>query len=496
MTKDKFSGRWGFVFATLGMAIGAGNLWRFPRLAGQYGGSFILLWLLFLLIWSIPILLCEFAIGKRFRKSVISSFGLFAGKKYVWMGVFITLCTLGITFYYSTVTAWGLRYIGFFFTTIFQDSQGVWESGFFENYWKGVSNYSLATILAQVVSIVLACFILYRGIQKGLEKANRILIPFLFIMLIIIAISSLTRENGMEGLKYMFAVDLSHFQNPKVWIEALSQSAWSTGAGWGLMITLSSYTRKNEDVTLNTFIGGFGNNFASILAGVAILPSVFALSENSSMAIEYLGKGNQGLTFNIIPMLFLSIKGGSFLGLTFFLAFFVAAFSSLLALTELMLKTLMDLGFNRHRAALTTAGACILFGFPSAYSLDFFSNQDWVWGIGLVVSGLFIVFAVVKEGAISFKMKWIDPGSDFKLNNLFFKIALLLNIPSAIILIYWWLSRGYSQHPWFDRNNNWNLFDVYSNATVITQWGILILAGLLLNNVIYRVFVSNKYSDS
>ena len=122
MSKEQFSNRWGIVLAALGMAIGAGNLWRFPRLAGQYGGSFILLWILFLFIWSIPLLLSEFAIGKKFKKGVIGSFALFAGKKYTWMGFFITVCTLGIAFYYSIVTAWSFRYLTFSVKNIFSEA--------------------------------------------------------------------------------------------------------------------------------------------------------------------------------------------------------------------------------------------------------------------------------------------------------------------------------------------------------------------------------------
>ena len=101
MNNESFSSRWGIILASLGMAIGAGNIWRFPRLAGQYGGTFIILWIVFLLVWSIPILLAEFSIGKKYKQGVIGSFSRFAGKKYSWMGFFITFCTLGIAFYYS-----------------------------------------------------------------------------------------------------------------------------------------------------------------------------------------------------------------------------------------------------------------------------------------------------------------------------------------------------------------------------------------------------------
>jgi NSS family neurotransmitter:Na+ symporter len=291
--KEVFSNRWGIILASLGMAIGAGNLWRFPRLAGQYGGSFILLWILFLFIWSIPLLLSEFAIGKKFKKGVIGSFANMAGRRYTFLGFFITLCTLGIAFYYSVVTAWALRYLGFSVGSAFDWIVGEAslkdriqaQPEYLNNFWAGISNSSWVTVVVFAMVILLAVFVLARGVNKGLEKANKVLIPSLFILLVIIVVVVLNMDNGVAGLEYMFAIDWSNFGNATIWIEAISQSAWSTGAGWGLMMTISSYSRHEEDVTLNTFIGAFGNNTASLLASMAILPAVFALSPSHQEAV-------------------------------------------------------------------------------------------------------------------------------------------------------------------------------------------------------------------
>ena len=495
-SNEKFSSRWGLILAALGMAIGAGNLWRFPRLAGQYGGTFLLLWFIFLLVWSIPILLAEFSIGKRYKKGVIGSFAGIAGEKFAWMGFFIALCTLFITFYYSVVTAWGLRYLGLSFTDLFARLGGgqtlaekIHSNPEYLNvFWDHLSNKNWLTILLHGVSVVIGCAFLIRGIQKGLELANKILIPTLFTLLILIGGIALTMGNGVLGLEYMFAIKPELFANPTIWIEALSQSAWSTGAGWGLIMTISSYSRDKEDVTLNTFIGGFGNNTASLVAGLAILPSVFALATSESEAISYLQSGNQALTFSIIPKLFAEIPGGAFLSVIFFAAFFLAAFSSLLAMIELFMKILGDLGFNRQGAAVRAAIFCIVFGLPSAWSLEVFNNQDWVWGIGLIISGLFIIFAVLKHGAKKFKKEFIDADSDFKVNDHYFVIAMVVNSILALVLIWWWMSQGYAEYPWFDENGNWNLIDTYSNATIVTQWLVVIVVGIILNKYLYRIF--------
>jgi NSS family neurotransmitter:Na+ symporter len=493
MIKDQFSSRWGIVLASLGMAIGAGNLWRFPRLAGQYGGSFILLWILFLFIWSIPLLLSEFSIGKKYKNGVIGSFAHFAGKKYTWMGFFITVCTLGIAFYYSIVTAWAFRYLTFSTKSIFSEvslkDQLNSNPEYLNLFWASISNGDWTTVVVYIVVIFIGAIILIRGVKNGLEKANKFLIPSLFVLLLIIVFVSLNMEGGVRGLEYMFAIDPSHFGNATIWIEALSQSAWSTGAGWGLLMTISAFSRDNEDVTLNTFIGAFGNNTASLLAGIAILPAVFALSASDADAIAYLQSGNQALTFTIIPMLFANVPAGDFLSVLFFLALFVAAFSSLLPMIELFLKNVADLDLPRKPTLVIVIICFVVFGFPSAMSLDFFSNQDWVWGIGLILSGFFILIGMAKNGPVKFKEENIDIGSDMIFSSTFFKLAIYGNIGLAVVLIWWWMSQGYSSNPWFDEDGNWNVFDVYSNATILTQWGLVILLGIILNKYLHKKFV-------
>jgi NSS family neurotransmitter:Na+ symporter len=492
MSKEQFSSRWGIVLAALGMAIGAGNLWRFPRLAGQYGGSFILLWILFLFIWSIPLLLSEFAIGKKYKSGVIGSFAKFAGKKYTWMGFFITICTLGIAFYYSIVTAWSFRYLTFSLNNVFKEAT-LKESlqnnpDYLTNFWNGISNGDWITVIVYICVIFLAVLILKRGIKKGFEKANKLLIPSLFILLVVIVIVSLNMKGGKRGLEYMFAIDWSLFSDATIWIEALSQSAWSTGAGWGLMMTISAFSRDNEDVTLNTFIGAFGNNTASLLSGMAILPAVFALAASEAEAISFLQSGNQALTFTIIPMLFANVPGGDYLSVLFFLALFVAAFSSLLPMIELFLQNVADLNISKNKTLLVVIACFVAFGFPSAWSLDFFSNQDWVWGVGLIVNGLFILIGVGMDNPVKFKSSNIDVGSDMTIPTRFFKFAIYTNIVMGFFLIYWWLSQDYSAN-WFNEDGQWDFFGVYSNASTITQWGAVIVVGLLSNSYLYRKFV-------
>lgn len=487
--KEQFSSRWGIILASLGMAIGAGNIWRFPRLAGQYGGTFIILWLVFLIVWSIPILLTEFSMGKKFKKGVIGAFTDLAGPSYSWMGFFIAVCTLCITFYYSVVVGWALRYLSFSTQNAITEATGGQslqstinaDPDYLNNYWTQISSHDILSIILHILAVGLAISLLIRGINKGWEMANKILIPTLFGLLLVTSIYALNLDGALKGLEYMFEIRPELFSDPKVWLEALSQSAWSTGAGWGLIITISSYTRSKEDVTLNTFIGGFGNNTASLIAGMTVLPAVFGLAASPEQAVQHLQAGNQGLTFQIIPALFSQIDGGQIIASIFFLALFVAALSSLLPMIELLVKMITDLGIIRHKATLQAGLICIVLGLPSAYSLDFFNNQDWVWGIGLVISGLFIIFGAFKYGINKVKTELIDADSDIIVPRLYYVISMGLNLVLGVVIILWWMTRGYSE-------NNYDIFDVYSNATIIFQWGLILIIGLLLNRKIAQLF--------
>ena len=496
--KEEFSNRWGIILAALGMAIGAGNLWRFPRIAGEHGGTFIILWMFFLVIWSIPLLMAELAIGKYYRKGTLGALGSLAGKKFNWMGTFVTLVTVGIAFYYSVVTGWSLRY--FLLNTqnlvnsIFGDGSlnekfADPSVNFMDNFWAGLSNASWEAVVCYMLTITVAIWVLGKGIKKGLEKTNKILIPTLFGLLIVVAIFAIQMPGGVEGLEYLFTIDVDKFSDPIIWIEAITDSAWSTGAGWGLMITIGAFSRQKEDVTLNTFLGAFGNNAAALLAAMAILPAVFAMAATPNEAIDFLHGGNTALVFTILPQLFAQMPGGAFLSWIFFGAFAMAAFSSILPMMQLIIKNLTDYEIPKKKAAIIAGASCFVVGFPSAWSLAIFENQDWVWGVGLLVSGIFIAFLILKYGPMKFKRDFIDENSDFKVSKYYFASMITFIFFAGIFLTYWWMDQGYSEYPWFDAEGNWNFFDRYSNASIVTQWAIALLIAVVFNGWFYKKFV-------
>ncbi|RMF66083.1 MAG: sodium-dependent transporter [Calditrichaeota bacterium] len=458
------------------MAVGTGNIWRFPRIAAQNGGgAFLIPWLIFLFLWSIPLLIIEFAMGKATRYGTIGAFGKLLGKKYTWMGAFVGFCTMAIMFYYSVVMGWCVKY---FLAAVVGDGHLVNSEAFWHSFTAGYQ-----PVVFHFVAMAIGAFVIYKGVVHGIEKANKILIPLLFFLLVLAAIRAVTLPGALVGLNYFFKPELSQLLNYRTWLEALSQSAWSTGAGWGLILTYAVYMKKREDIVLNSFIAGLGNNSASLLAGMAVLPTIFAILPYEK-AMEAVGAGNTGLTFVWIPRLFEQMPlGGFFMGI-FFLALTSAALSSLIAMIELATRIFMDAGLNRHRAILFVAGFGFLLGLPSALSLDFFNNQDWTWGLGLIISGMFFTFAAIKYGVERMRTQLVNTeGNDWDAGKWFNLIVTFLIPVEFIVLLTWWSWQAVTS---YDPEGWWNPFRTFSLGTCLFQWGVAIVAFLLLNNRLFQ----------
>ena len=469
---ELFSSRWALIFAALGMAIGTGNIWRFPRIVAQNGGgSFLIPWMLFLFLWSIPLLIIEFSIGKHTRHGTVGAFGRFLGKQYTWMGAFVGFCTMAIMFYYSVVMGWCVRY---FFAALFSDrgldaSEQFWTS-FTTGYWP---------VVFHLLSMLLGSYVIYRGVVRGIERANKVLIPTLFGLLIVAAIRAVTLPGATQGLNFLFTPDIDYLFNYRTWLEALSQSAWSTGAGWGLILTYAVYMKKREDVVLNSFIAGLGNNTASLIAAMVILPTVFAILPYDQ-AMQAVSSGNTGLTFIWIPKLFENMPLGGFFMAVFFLALTTAALSSLIAMIELATRIFMDAGLTRGKAIAFVATFGFVLGLPSARSMSFFDNQDWAWGLGLMVSGMFFTFAAIKFGVDRFRRELVnDEGVDIKAGNWFNIIVGILIPLEFVVLLSWWFYQAVTS---FDPEGWWNPFRPFSLGTCLFQWGMAIVVFLGMNN--------------
>jgi NSS family neurotransmitter:Na+ symporter len=461
---ETFSSRWGLILAGLGMAVGTGNMWRFPRIAAQNGGAaFLIPWIIFLFVWSIPLLIAEFSIGRGTRRGVVGAFSSMTNGRFAWMGGFVAVVTVMILFYYSVVTGWTLRY---FLAAALGQLRGVAPGAYWDTAHSGWQ-----AGLFHVGAALAGAWIIQRGVVKGIEAANRVLVPALFVLLIVAAVRSLLLPGSAQGLEYMFDPDLSRLTSYRTWLEALTQSAWSTGAGWGLILTYGIYLKRSDDVALNSTTIGFGDNSASLLAGLAVLPAVFAILSLTD-AQTALQSGNEGLMFIWIPQLFDRMPGGIFLLPFFFLALCFAALSSLIAMIELATRILMDGGMARPRAVRTVTAAVIVLGLPSAVNLTIFQNQDWVWGVGLMISGLFISLLVTMYGSRKFREEFVNVTPGGVRVGLAFEFTLKYVIPALFVLMFgWWM---YQAATVYDPDGWWNpdpINHTYSVGTCVVQWG-------------------------
>ncbi len=405
---DEFSGRLGLIFATIGAAIGTGNIWRFPRMVGANGGgSFLVPWLIFLFLWSIPLIIAEFALGKRSRVGTVGTFRIFAGRRFAWMGLWTAWISTAIGFYYAVVTGWCINY--------FQSAirGGLSNEVDTIEVWNNFLQSPEQVIFFQALAVMITMAAIWKG-AKAIEKANVTLMVSLFVLLFSALFLSFVmdiRDGTLDGFVYMFSIQPEYLLEPETWINGLSQSAWSCSAGMGMAITYSVYMRKDEDTTLNAATMCLANNSISIIAGLTVMMAVFAVVDDPLSAVS---GGSSAITFLVLPEVFAQAPGGPIVQLLmvtiFFLALSFAALTSMISTVELCVRNFVDHGYERSQSVALTSVAIFLFGLPSAalwIKIDastgvafpqFLEVQDHIWGYGLMFSGLFIAYSIWKYG--------------------------------------------------------------------------------------------------
>ena len=407
-SSDEFSGRLGLIFATIGAAIGTGNIWRFPRMVGANGGgSFLVPWLIFLFLWSVPLIIAEFALGKRSRTGTVGTFRIFAGNRFAWMGLWTAWISTAIGFYYAVVTGWCINY----FQTAIRGGLGSEVDTV--QVWNDFLQDPTQVIFFQSLSVLITMAAIWKG-AKAIEKVNVTLMVSLFILLFAALFLSFVMDlddGTLDGFVYMFSIQPEYLTQPETWINGLSQSAWSCSAGMGMAITYSVYMRKDEDTTLNAATMCLANNSISIIAGLTVMMAVFSVSDDPLGAVS---GGSSAITFLVLPEVFAQAPGGPIVQLLmvtmFFLALSFAALTSMISSVELCVRNFVDHGIERQKAVGFTTLAIFLFGLPSAALWilvdpdtgvafpQFLEVQDHIWGYGLMFSGLFIAYSIWKYG--------------------------------------------------------------------------------------------------
>lgn len=480
-----FASRWGLIFSLMGASIGTGNIWRFPRMAAlNGGGSFVLAWTIMLFAVSIPVIIAEMVMGRSTRHGCPGAFKDFIGEKYTWMGAFLALTTIGITSYYTVIMAWTARYFFLSFSGAFTgDTNALFNM---------VSSHDMGTVGFFIASLAITAFIVGKKISSGCEAVCKFMIPALFVLLVICAVRALTLPGAMKGVEFYVSLDKAYLLNSKTWLNALTQSAWSVGPGWGLVITYGVYTKARSDVALNEFMQGLGDNSAALLAGFVVLPALFAFAPSVDAAKEICASGNTGLTFISLANLFPQMPGGIFIGALFFIALYFAALTSNLVMFLTGVVPLVDAGISRKKATWIIFIVCLLWGLPSAWNIHFLNNQDWVFGMTLLIGTLFTCFAMIKFGTKKVREKYINITENDLNVGPWWDICIKYISPIGITIMFiWWTIQSIQWYP----ETWWNPFLEFSTGTFVVQGAIMAIALILLNKTIANG-VKKRYIDT
>ncbi|MCZ2260206.1 sodium-dependent transporter [Sporosarcina sp. G11-34] len=436
--KDQWSSKLGFILSSAGAAIGLGAIWKFPYVTGMSGGgAFFLIFVAFTLLIGLPMLISEFIIGRGSGKEAISAYKKLAPDSlWVWVGrLGVVGCFLLLSFY-SVVGGWVLIY-----SVLSIPGKIISESANYPELFGSIIGSPWITILGLLVFTLANVLVISSGVQNGIEKANKYMMPLLFVFFIILVVRSLTLEGAMEGVKFFLSPDFSNITGQSI-LYALGQSFFSLAVGFSCMVTYSSYLKKDVSLTSSagTVVGL--NIFVSLLAGLAIFPVVFAFG--------YEPAEGPGLLFIVLPSVFSQLPlGGLFLSL-FLLLFLFATLTSSFSLYEIIVAAITASGKRSRKFAAWLTGLVIFFAaIPAALSSSSLSgftifDKSIFDGTDYLVSNLMLPFGNLLIAIfIVHKMDQVLIKEEFYLSSkvspvLFSTWSILMKwiVPATIIIVF------------------------------------------------------------
>ena len=433
--RSSFTGKIGFVLAAAGSAVGLGNIWRFPYLAAKYGGGiFLLVYIILAVTFGFALMCAEIAIGRKTGQSAISAFSTL-NKKYSFIGVIASVIPVIILPYYSVIGGWVSKYLVVF------ASGGINEAAS-DGYFESFIAKPLEPIGWFLLFIGLTALIVLLGVEKGIEKVSKVMMPVLVVLTVFIAGYVLFMPGAIDGLVYYVKPDFSKFSATTV-LAAMGQLFYSMSLAMGIMITYGSYMKKDVSLEKSVRQIEIFDTGIAFFAGLMIVPAVFAFSGGDEAA---LGKG-PGLMFITLPKVFESMKGGSIIGAAFFLLVLFAALTSSISLMETVVSIVRDkIGWSRNKTCIIVLAFSILLGLPSSLGFgvlggftlggmtfldmfDFLSNSILMPIVALLTC-IFVGY-VLKPKALIEEIELTGP---FKAKTLF-TVVIKYVAPVCIILI-------------------------------------------------------------
>jgi NSS family neurotransmitter:Na+ symporter len=401
--REQWATRAGFLLAAIGSAIGLGNIWRFPYVAYENGGgAFLLPYLVALLTAGIPLLILEYTIGHRFRGSPPLSFRRLSrpAEAIGWWQV--AICFV-IAVYYAVIIAWAVRYTGFSVGLQWGDDPNSFLFGDFLQLADEpgiVSSYVSGVAWPLIAVWVVTLGVLFFGVRRGIERANKIFIPLLVLLFGALVVRAVTLDGAEVGLDALFTPDWSAITDGSVWVAAYGQIFFSLSVGFGIMITYASYLKRRADLTGSALVAGFANSSFEILAGIGVFATIGFMATASGVAVNEVATSGIGLAFVAFPTIISSLPAAQDLfGVLFFGSLVIAGLSSLISIVQVVVSTVQDRwGMARERAVLLVGGAAALVSvvlFPTGEGLYILDAADhFVNQYGVALAALVVVVVV------------------------------------------------------------------------------------------------------
>ena len=430
--RETFASRFGAILTMIGVALGLGNVWRFPYMVGRYGGAaFVLFYVLVVLVIGVPGLMAEWALGRHTRRGTVGAFaraGLPGGKAVGW---FFFLIVIAATAYYTNVIGWVLYYaVGEAARAlrVGLDASAVLPPD------TGFSPRSLLLQMTCTALVTLSCaFVLLRGLRGGIERASRIIIPTLCLILLVLIARALTLPNAMAGVEWYILKFQASDLTPRVMMAAIGHAVFSLSLGGTFMVVYGSYLTDQDSLTSNAWWTTFGDTFSGLLAGLAIFPAVFSLGLQPN--------SGPGLIFATLPKVFAAIPAGWLFGLLFFIGLLGAGYLSGLAAFEVLVAALTD-NTKLARATVVWLVAAVVFvvSIPPMINNRIFVPWDLTFGSGMQTLGALV--AVVTVGWAMQRteaMRALSAGSERPVPSWLY-LWIRWVIPGALVLVgVWWL---------------------------------------------------------
>lgn len=425
--QDKFNSKIGAIAVAAGSAVGLGNIWRFPYILGENGGAaFLLIYILFTILIALPVLIGEFSIGRMASLPVTAAFKKLApNTKWYFIGLSGVFCAFIILSFYNVVAGWTLYYT---YLSIVGDLTDLNQTEISELYHQTASDPATCIFWMILISLGIA-YVVARGVQNGIEKYSKVLMPLLLILMIILCVRSITLDNASEGLSFLLNPDFSKL-TPDAIFAALGQAFFSLSIGMGAMTTYGSYISKKQNLHSSATAIVIIDFIIAFLAGVMIFPCAFSYGVSPDCG--------PGLVFVTLPNIFNQMFGGQIMSIMFFLLLVIAALTSSISLFEVLVSfAKTQFGIGRTKAVIISSVLSVAVGIICAISSSTFSLFDNLSANILLPLGAFfiVLFIPIVLGKKRIKAELEANGTTFSLFNVFYFLVKYI-VPFAIFLLF------------------------------------------------------------